>query len=49
MTLGDEPRVLVAAGLEGGKELKLVTRLDSLTDSPRMLLFWAEPRFHSAK
>jgi len=45
MTLGDEPRLLVATSLDRAKEIKLVTRLDSLKDSQRILLFWAEPRF----
>ncbi len=46
MTLGDEPRLLVATGLDKAKELMLVTRLDSLKDSQRILLFWAEPRLY---
>ena len=46
MTVGDKPRRLVATGLDKAKELKLVTRLDSLKDSPRSLFFWAEPTFY---
>jgi hypothetical protein len=48
MTLGDEPRLLLATGLDKAREVKLVTRLDSLKDSQRILLFWAEPRFYKS-
>ena len=49
MALGDPPRLLVATGLEKAREIRLVTRLDSLKDSPRSLFFWAEPRFYRKK
>ena len=50
---GDEPRRVVAAGLDQAKELKLVTRMERLGDSPMnnsypgylgYICNWAEPR-----
>jgi len=46
MALGDQPRLLAVTGLGAARQIKLVTRLDSLKDSPRSLFFWAEPRFY---
>jgi hypothetical protein len=46
MKLGDQPRRLVVTGIEDAKQVRLVTRLDSLKDSPRSLFFWADPAFH---
>jgi hypothetical protein len=46
MSTIDPPRYLVVEGIEGAKELKLVTRLDSEQDDPTFLATWADTNFY---
>ena len=49
MSCVDAPRYLVAEGLGGAKEIKLVTRLDCDKDDPTFLATWADAQFYAPR
>lgn len=46
VTVKDGPQLVVVSGLEGAKEMKLVSRLDSNGDSNSFLAVWADAQFY---